>query len=65
MTSVLPNIPDTGQFSIAETARILGISRQTLYTRMQSGWIHFHNYRDSSRKYCLGKDIKTYCRRRG
>ena len=63
MINEFPRISETARFSLKDTARILKISRPTLYDRIRRGFIRTHKFRDNNRSYCLGSDIKTYYRK--
>jgi len=58
MTPTMPNVPDTGRYSVMQTARVLGIHRNTLERyrrdqRIKCGWRS-----DKVTKYYTGKEIK-------
>ncbi len=63
MVSELPNISDTARVSFSDAAKLLGISRPTLYKRVESGLIKSHRYKDSKWPFFYGSDIKFYYRR--
>lgn len=62
MVTEEPKIPDNGRYSVAETAKILGIHRDTLRRHTESRDIKFGLRRTNGRKFYLGSEIKRYWR---
>ncbi len=58
MVPELPPISETGRYSISAAAKLLGISRPSLYKLIQKGWIIPRKYRNSNRPYVCGADIR-------
>lgn len=62
MVTEEPKISDAGRFSATETARLLGIHRDTLRKHTESRLIKFGIRRTNGRKFYLGAEIKRYWR---
>ena len=58
MTSILPDIPDAGQYTPKQAAEYLGIHRNTLTTYCNSGIIKFGIRKANGRKFFTGAEIK-------
>lgn len=54
------DIPDTGQYTIKETADIIGIHRNTLRNYTNAGFIRCSFRRGTGKKFYYGKEIKRY-----
>lgn len=54
------DIPDTGQYTIKETAAIIGIHRNTLRNYTNGGIIRCSFRRGTGKKFYYGKEIKRY-----
>lgn len=54
------DIPDTGQYTIKETAAIIGVTRNTLRGYTDKGFIRCSFRRGTGKKFYYGKDIKRY-----
>ena len=63
MVAICPDIPDGGRYNASKTAKLLGISRPTLYDRIERGFIKRHTDRYNGRPFFYGSDIKHYYRR--
>lgn len=57
MTNVEPNVPDNGRYSTTEAARVLGISRTTLYKYANAGMIKCGYRRANNRPFFEGREI--------
>lgn len=62
MVTEEPKILDSGRFSATETAKLLGIHRDTLRKHTESKLIKFGIRRTNGRKFYLGAEIKRYWR---
>jgi predicted site-specific integrase-resolvase len=60
ITSLEPNVVDTGRYAAGETCEILGISRFTLWSHTNSGLIKFGIRKSNGRKFYTGFEIKRY-----
>lgn len=58
MTSILPDIPDAGRYSVKEAADLLGIHQDTLYTYCNSGVVKFGIRKANNRRFITGAEIK-------
>ena len=58
MTSIQPDIPDAGRYSVKQTASILGVSRDTIYDACSKGRIKFGTLKFNSRRFITGAEIK-------
>lgn len=58
MTSILPDIPDSGRYSVSEAANHLGVSRVTLNNYCKTGLIKFGIRKANNRKFITGAEIK-------
>lgn len=57
MVNVCPNIEPEGRYNMVESARILGISRSTLYRYMVDGKVKFGIRKVNGSKYITGLQI--------
>lgn len=57
MTSAEPKIPKAGQFSIKETAEILGASRTTIWRWTKMGYLKAKYHRVNKRPFFTGDEI--------
>ena len=62
MVTEEPKVSDNGRYSVTETAKILGIHRDTLRRHTESRLIKFGLRRTNMRKFYLGAEIKRYWR---
>lgn len=62
ITSEEPKVTQTGRYSAADTARILGIHRHTLEKYTNSSLIKFGIRRANGRKFYLGSEILRFWR---
>ena len=60
MTTTTPSLPHL-RFEITEAAKILRISRATLYERISSGLISIH--KDGRRTFITASELERYVRR--
>lgn len=64
LVNVCPDIPDSWKGSVSATARILGISRDTLYKYAalgkRGGGIDWTVSRSNGRKMFSGKEVKRF-----
>lgn len=60
MVNVEPNISYNGRYSIVETCRLLGISRNTLYRYTARNLIHYGIRTSTARKFYLGSEILRF-----
>lgn len=56
LVSTLPDIADTGQYSVGEAARLLGVHRNTLNRYVKERLLRCHYHR-SGRKFFYGRDL--------
>ena len=54
------DIPDTGQYTIKETAALIGVCRNTLRGYTDKGFIRCSFRRGTGKKFYYGKEIKRY-----
>jgi len=57
MTTSRPNIKPTDQFSLSETAVLLGVNRSTVYRWKDSGYLKTRKRRINKRPFVEGKEI--------
>jgi DNA-binding transcriptional MerR regulator len=57
MIATMPEIPQNGRFTAMQTARILGVSRNTLLNYAKSGLIRYKVNKIGKRLYS-GRDIQ-------
>lgn len=57
MVPTRPDVAKAGRYTISESARILGISRTTLYRMIADGEIRVRIQRKSLRKYVSGEEL--------
>jgi excisionase family DNA binding protein len=62
MVTEEPKISDAGRYSVTETAKLLGIHRDTLRRYTESRLIKFGLRRTNGRKFYLGSEIKRFWR---
>jgi excisionase family DNA binding protein len=60
MVTEEPKISDAGRYSVTETAKLLGIHRDTLRRYTESRLIKFGLRRTNGRKFYLGSEIKRF-----
>lgn len=56
-TNIEPKVESKGRYSHAETCRLLGISRPTLYRYMKAGKIRFGIRAINNKVYFVGQEI--------
>ncbi len=57
MVTELPSINPAGRFTVIQTAKILGMGRQTVYDRIRRGDIHACSRGDNSRAFIKGVEL--------
>lgn len=62
MTSEEPKVTNTGRYSTTQTAKALGIHRNTLRKHTELGHIKFGIRKGTARKFYLGYDILKFWR---
>lgn len=60
MTTTEPKIEKFGRYSTAETAKLLGIHRDTLYKYNKRGWIKCGFHKGTRQKFYLGAEIARF-----
>lgn len=60
MTSTMPIINETDQFSVTQAAHILGIHRSTLHRHTEEGLIKCGFRRNTGRRFYTGKELLKY-----
>ncbi|NDV46135.1 helix-turn-helix domain-containing protein [Paludibacter sp. 221] len=60
MTTTMPEIKDNDRYPIGETAKILGICRDTLRKHTEEGYIKCIYNRVNKRRLYTGAEIKRY-----
>ena len=62
MTTTMPIIKETDQFSITQAASVLGIHRHTLRIHTEGGLIKCGYRKHSGRRFYTGKELLRYWR---
>ena len=62
MCNECPNIRDDARYSAIETARLLGVHRNTLYNHTKQHKIRVGYRRSNGRPFYTGRAIKQYWR---
>jgi DNA-binding transcriptional MerR regulator len=62
MVTTEPEVVDTGRYSAGETAKALGIHRNTLIAHTDKGTIKCAVRKSTGRKFYAGADIKKFWR---
>ena len=62
MVTEEPKVSDAGRYSATETAKVLGIHKDTLRKHTENRLIKFGLRRTNGRKFYLGSEIKRYWR---
>ena len=62
MCNECPDIRDDARYSAVETAKLLGIHRNTLRNHTREGKIKFGIRRSNGWPYYTGREIKSYWR---
>lgn len=57
MTPLRPRAASRGRYTISETARLLGVSRMTVYRWLEEGSLRASIQRKTLRKYISGAEI--------
>ena len=57
MTTTRPNIRPTDQFSISDTARLLGVDRKTIYRWRKYGYFKTKTRRINKMPFVEGREI--------
>ena len=57
MTNHRPHVSLDGQYSITETAVILGVDRRTIYRWKDCGYLKTRKHRYNKRPFILGREI--------
>lgn len=60
MSTIEPQVSDTGRYSINDASRILGIHRNTLRNHTENGFIKCGFRRTNGRRFYTGSEIKRY-----
>lgn len=60
MTSIEPEVINFGRYTSTETARLLGLHRDTLRKYTNLGWIKCGYRKDSAKKFYLGAEIARF-----
>ena len=60
MVSEFPDVADGACYTIGETAKILGVYRDTLRKHADNGFIKYGKNRNNGRKFFRGSEIKRY-----
>lgn len=60
MTAHEPEVKVTSRYSINETAKILNVSRATLYNAIRRGMLTIHIRKANGRTFIIGKDITKF-----
>lgn len=50
----------TGQYSIQEAVKILGLSRKTLYNKINNGVLRCHYRKGSNQRFFVGRDLLCF-----
>lgn len=62
MTNFEPKCDDSGRYSTMETARMLGIHRNTLNNHTNAGHIRCGRHKYNLHRFYIGKEIKRFWR---
>lgn len=62
ITTLEPEVVDTGRYSVKETARSLSINPKTLYNHVNQGLISYGIRKSNGCKYFMEYEIKRYWR---
>lgn len=57
MVNTRPSVRLTDQFSMVETANVLGVDRKTIYRWRKCGYLKTKHCRHGNREYILGSEI--------
>lgn len=60
MTTEMPDIADTGRYSIKETAEILGVCRRSVDYYLKSGYLKCGRRRHNGYRFVTGREIKRF-----
>lgn len=60
MTTELPDVADTGRYSLNQTAEILGVCRRSIDNYLKSGYLKCHRRRHNGYRFVTGKEIKRF-----
>ncbi len=60
MTTEMPNVADTGRYSIKETAEILGVCRRSVEGYLSKGYLKYHRRRHNGYRFVTGREIKRF-----
>ena len=64
MTAEVPNVTETGRYSVTKTTEVLGIHRNTLNRYTERGLIKCGHRRESGRKFYEGREILRFWKAR-
>ncbi len=57
MTSEIPNVTDSGRYTVCDAARIMNVNRRTIYNWIDKGYLKFGLFRHNGRKFIPGKEL--------
>lgn len=60
MVTEIPDVADTGRYSIKETADILGVCKRSVENYLKSGYLKCHRRRQNGHRFITGKEIKRF-----
>lgn len=60
MTTLEPEVADTGRYSLGETCKVLKLSMKTVLKNYEAGHIRCTVRKDNGRKVFQGSDIKRF-----
>jgi len=60
MTNEEPRVAPTGRYTIIETAKLLKVSKQTVYNYLQRGELHCGVRRSNGARFVLGSEIVRF-----
>lgn len=56
----MPDVADTGRYSIKETAEILGVCRRSVDNYLSKGYLKCGRRRHNGRRFVTGREIKRF-----
>lgn len=60
ITATIPEVAESGRYSVSQTAEALEISRKTLWAHTGAGLIKHGTRKSNGRKFYLGSEILKY-----